>query len=397
MLTPRTAVAAAFALNGFVYGTWVGRVPALAEQVGATVGGLGVALLGQVGGLLAGATFAGRACAGLGTRRVTVLALPAMCLALVLLSLPQTIPMLAAGFFVIGFTVGTLDVAMNICAVFVTSQLQRPLMSFFHGIFSVGALTGAGGAALAAGIGWVTAPHFAVVAALSLTLLAVFARAIPKIGAEQDTANEPRTGSGGPAPIRRPVLWMIALVLFCGAIGEGAMANWSVLFMAEQRDLPHSAAAVAYVAFSITTAATRFVGELLERRLGPFVLLGASGGIAATGILIAVVLPWTAAGYLGFGLAGAGFALIFPVAIGQAGRAGEQAGTSGEREVGFVSAIAYVGLVAGPPAIGGIAQATSLAVALSGVAALVALVVLFARLAERRSAPLATSTVRAPG
>jgi fucose permease len=396
MVTPRVAVAAAFATNGFVYGSWVGRVPALAGQVGADEGALGVALLGQVMGLLAGASLGGHACAGFGTRRVTALALPAMCLALVVLSLPGTIVWLTVAFFLIGLTVGTLDVAMNISAVFVTKQLARPLMSFFHGVFSVGALAGAGGAALAAAVGATTGPHFAVVAVIGLVLLARVTRSLPRIGEDRATPAGGRTERNGRMPIRQPVLWLIAMTLFCAGIGEGAMANWSVLFLVEERDLAHSAGAVGYVVFSITTAVTRFLGEPLERRLGPFKLLRCSGAIAAAGILSAVVLPSATAGYLGLALAGAGFALVFPVAIGQAGKAGERMGTSGEREVGFVSAIAYIGVVLGPPAIGGVADLSSLAVALAGVSALVSMVVLFAWLAGRRTASRISVTTESP-
>lgn len=405
MISHRTAVAAAFVLNGMVYGSWVGRVPALAHQVGADEADLGLALLGQVAGLLAGATFAGWACAAMGTRRVTLTALPAMCLALIVLSLPDNYGLLGAAFFLIGFTVGTLDVAMNICAVFVTEQLQRPLMSFFHAVFSIGAVGGSGGAALAAGADWGTRPHFLLVAALALSLTAVFARYLPKVGAEQtkkssasateeEAAADAAAGNkrAAPHPARQVMLWLIALALFCGAIGEGAMANWSVLFLDEERGLSASAAAAGYTVFSITTVMIRLLGVRLEENLGPYLLLSLCGGTAAGGLLIAVALPWAAAGYAGLALAGIGFALIFPVAIGQAGKYGQAMGTSGEREVGFATSVAYVGLVSGPPAIGGLAHATSLSVALGIVSAVVALVVVFSRLAARHAARTLSSS-----
>ncbi|MET9427228.1 MFS transporter [Streptomyces sp. NPDC003036] len=398
MISTRTAVAAAFVLNGMVYGSWVGRVPALAHQVGADEGALGLALLGQVAGLLAGATFAGWACAALGTRRVTLTALPAMCLALVVLSLPGGYALLGAAFFVIGFTVGTLDVAMNICAVFVTAQVGRPLMSFFHAVFSTGAVAGSAGAALAAWADWGTRPHFLLVAAVALVLVAVFGRHLPTVGAEQKAAG--RAGKGGdaaaPRPVRQVMLWLIAFTLFCAAIGEGAMANWSVLFLDTERGMSASAAAAGYTVFSVATVVVRFLGVRLEERLGPYLLLGLCGATAAGGLLIAVALPWAAAGYAGLALAGLGFALVFPVAIGQAGKHGQSLGTSGEREVGFVSSVAYVGLVTGPPAIGALAHATSLSVALGCVGGVVALVVVFSRLAARRDARTSAPPGRVP-
>jgi len=80
---------------------------------------------------------------------------------------------------------------------------------------------------------------------------------------------------------------------------------------------------------------------------------------------------------------------------GAVGRRGD--GTGGEREIGFVTTIAYSGFLIGPPMLGGIAQFTNLEVAIGFagvVAALIAPAALAARAARRREE--AESPTRVP-
>lgn len=91
--------------------------------------------------------------------------------------------------------------------------------------------------------------------------------------------------------------------------------------------------------------------------------------IGAFGLFVAILVPLPAFTYVGFALAGMGLAYGFPVALELASAAGRRAdGGGGERELAFVSTIAYSGLLFGPPVVGGIASATSLPVALGAVA-----------------------------
>jgi MFS family permease len=120
-------------------------------------------------------------------------------------------------------------------------------------------------------------------------------------------------------------------------------------------------------------------------------MLVAGAAVSGSGLLFAVLIPTGWASFIGFALAGAGLAYTFPVGLGLAGAAGRRAdGSGGERELAFVTAIAYSGFLFGPPLIGWIAQVTNLAVAL-GVAGLVAAMmgpgVLAARWARRREVP----------
>lgn len=102
--------------------------------------------------------------------------------------------------------------------------------------------------------------------------------------------------------------------------------------------------------------------------------------------------------YVGFLLAGVGLAGCFPIALGLAGEAGKRSdGSGGEREVAFVTAIAYTGFLTGPPMIGGIAQLTSLSISFVAVGVIAALIAPAAVAATRqlaREQPRAADLVR---
>jgi MFS family permease len=158
--------------------------------------------------------------------------------------------------------------------------------------------------------------------------------------------------------------------------------------MVTQHGASESGAALTFGCFSVAMATARLCGMWLQRRLGATRTLVFGGLLAASGLFAAALItaPW--AGYLGFTLAGAGLAAAFPVALSLAGEAGKREhGGGGEREIAFVTTIAYTGFLAGPPMIGNIAQLTSLStsfVVVSLFAALIAPAAVFANLARSR-------------
>jgi MFS family permease len=369
MPTPRFAVFAAFVANGVFFSSWAARVPALAERIGAHEGVLGLTLLGASAGLALTAPLAARVVAAHGARIVMIISVVATAAVLPLLGLATSPPQLGLALFLVGSFNAAFDVSMNVGAVEVLRVLDRPLMPQFHAGFSVGGLLGSLGAAAAAAASWTPLRHFLLVAFLGLLLLAFVGRNLP--GATGERHREVVTDH---APVlRRPLLWLLAAIAFCAAVAEGASADWSALFLVNERGTDQAAAAAAYAGFSVTMAVARLLGEPVQRRWGPHRLLAGGALVAFAGLVLVVAVPSAAAGYAGFALAGLGLAFAFPVVMDLAGAAGRRAdGTGGERELGLVSTIAYTGLLAGPPLVGGIAHATNLSVALGVVAGVVA-------------------------
>jgi MFS family permease len=257
-------------------------------------------------------------------------------------------------------------------------------MPALHAGYSFGALAGSLAASLAAGHGWSPVRHFAVAAVVAVAVLLVVVKDVPGVRPEH-AVDATETGLPRRSPIRRPALWLLAAIALFSAIAEGASSDWSALLMTTAHGVGQGAAALAFSGFQLVMAAARLGGAWTQRRFGAIRALVAGAALAALGLLATATIPSAAAGYAGFALAGAGLAAAFPLALSLAGDAGKRAdGSGGERELGFVTAIAYTGFLAGPPLVGGIAQVTSLSVSFGFVALTAALIVPSA-LAARRS------------
>ncbi|MFD4639387.1 MFS transporter [Lentzea sp. NPDC058436] len=385
-MSPRLATFVVFLLNGAVFGTWASRVPALAEQIGAEVGSLGLALLGASAGLAFTAPLAARVCALYGSRWVLIGSSLLSPLLLPVLALSQSPLQFGLTLVALGASIAAMDVSMNIAAVVVVRSLQRPLMPQFHAGFSVGGLFGSLGSAAAAQAQWTPMKHFLLAALVGALVAVLIAKKIPGGVGERHREEVAERAN----VLKSPVLWLLAGVALCSAIAEGAAADWSALFMVRERGMGDAAGAYAYAGFSVAMALARWFGEPIQRRLGPHRLLATGGGLAATGLALAVLVPWPAAGYVGFGLAGLGLAFSFPVVMDLASETGKREdGSGGERQLGLVTTIAYSGFLAGPPIVGGLAHVSSLVLSLGFVALVTALIIpttLLARRAARRTA-----------
>jgi MFS family permease len=375
----RLSVFIVFALNGIVIGSWAPRMPALAEQIGASPGVLGLSLLGASVGMIATASFAGRLCARFGAPVVVAGSALAASVVVSLLAMVTSPLQLGLELILLGGSVGMLDVAMNVAAVTVIRRTERPLMPVFHAGYSFGALAGSMGAAFAAGHGVSLVPHFLGVAAVTLAITAGVIRFVPREARVTGT-----TEHHGPdrRMLRRPVLWLLGLIALFSAIVEGASADWSALFAVRERGMSEAAGALTFSLFCVAMGLVRLFGEQIERRLGAVRVLVCGALLAGLGLLMTAVVPVAWVSYLGFAMAGGGLAFAFPVALDLAGAVGRRGdGTGGEREIGFVTTIAYSGFLTGPPMIGGVAQLTDLTFAI-GFAGVVAVLIAPAALAS---------------
>jgi MFS family permease len=385
VLAARLSVFVIFALNGVAIGSWAPRMPTVAEQIDANPGQLGLALLGASIGMIVAASLAGRLCARLGARAVVLASGVATVVILPIMATVGSPVQLGFALILLGASVGTLDVSMNVAAVTVVRRTGRPIMSVFHAGFSFGALAGSMGAAFAAGHGIGLSAHFLAVSVLMLIVTLAVIRYVPREEPAVDPAAHRMTDR---RMLRRPVLWLLGMIALCSAIVEGGSGDWSALFAVRERGMGEAAAAVTFSVFCVAMALVRLFGEQAERRWGANRMLVGGAAVAGVGLLVTALVPVAALAFVGFGLAGGGLAFAFPVALNMAGAVGRRDdGTGGERELGFVTTIAYSGFLVGPPILGGIAQLTNLAVAVGFagvVATLIAPVALAAAAARRR-------------
>jgi MFS family permease len=367
MSRPRVAVTVVFALNGVLFASIFSRLPAIKDQTDLSAGALGLALLCSMFGLLLSQLGTGPLVARFGSRPVVLAGALGYSAGLIPVALSTSFGALAAAFLFVGLAGGALDVSMNVHGITVERRLDRPILATLHAGFSFGGLIGAVAGGLVAGAGVDVVTHLTVAAAIGVVVTLVAARFLL-----------PRAADAAPEGPRfaRPSRGLLAVGLFafCALLSEGAVNDWAAVYLDEDLETGEGLAAGGLAAFSLTMAVGRLVGDRLTEALGPVRLARGGGVLAAAGLGLAVLAGSAALAIAGFAAAGVGLAALFPLAVRAAAERGESAGPS----VSAVSAIGYLGFLAGPPAVGGMAELAGLRAGLALVVILCAVVVALA-------------------
>jgi predicted MFS family arabinose efflux permease len=309
----RLATIGVFLVAGLSFGSWVARIPEVQDALGLDDAQLGLTLLGTAIGSIAAMTGSGVLIARFGSRAVTTAAALGVCVTLPLLPLAPSMPLLFAALLLFGAAYGTMDVAMNAQAVLVEERYGRPIMSSFHGVFSLGGLLGAASAGLVVGAGVAPVPHLlAVGLALALLVAASAWRLIPAASERRDDGPSFALPTG-------PLLGLGAIG-FGALLAEGAIADWGAVYLRDVAGAGAAVAATGYTAFSLTMMVGRFLGDALTERLGPVPMVRGGGLLVAAGLAFALLLGNAPAALVGFALVGAGLAATFPIVLSAAGR-----------------------------------------------------------------------------
>jgi MFS family permease len=373
----RIAVLGYFFVLGAATATWAARLPAIKASLHLSDGGLGLALFAVPAGSVLTLVLSGRIVDAFGAARVMRIAGLLVAAALAAIGLgPATgdLPLLIAALVWYGAVAGLLDVSMNTCGARLEAGHDRPIMSSLHAGYSIAGLAGAGIGGIFAWLALGPLPTFAAVALPLAVLVLLAARwvVLPPVTAQADRPGDPPRRSLRQISV---VIWVLGLLALCGQLGEGAAADWSAVYLHANLGSPAGLAACALAAFSITMAAGRVAGDRLAARFGSVALVRASGLLAGTGLAAGLLIGTPAAGIAGFALLGAGLAGIFPQLVSSAARLDpSRAG----RNIGRIAAVAYLGLLGGPVAIGAAASGVGLRDALLIPAALAVLVALLA-------------------
>lgn len=354
MRATRVAIALVFFADGLAFGSWAARIPAVQRHAELTTTQLGIALFAASLGALVAMPLAGRLSELVGSRRVTVAALLAGGIGLVLAALAADLVQLAAALLVFGAGFGAINVAANGQGLALERAYGHPILSSFHAAFSAGGLAGAGLGALAAAADLSPGAHFSVLAlAIAATALAVGPRLLPP----DDGAR-----SSPPVLVRPPRrLLVLGAAAFVTLMAEGAAADWSAVYLHDSVGVTAAVAALGYTAFSVAMVASRLTGDRLNSRLGPVALARRGGLVAAAGLAVALAAGSAPAALAGFAAMGAGLGVVVPVLFRAAG---STPGVSASVGVAAVSTIGWLGFLAGPPAIGVAAGAFGLRAAL---------------------------------
>ena len=349
----RRAVALLFFVNGFVIGTWAAHIPLVEERLAISHSTLGIALLAMAFGGLLAMPLAGPMIARFGSALVTRGATAILLIAFLLPILAPTPGLLMLALFLFGAANGIMDVAINAHGVAVERSLGRPLMSSFHGMWSLGGLVGSGFAALLLP----SMPSFTQVAS---SVVVGGALSVAGLIFLLPASADRRSRGNAFAWPNRAALGLGALC-FLSLMSEGAIVDWAALHLKAGFELSAGLAATGFTAFSALMALSRFSGDWLRSRFGAKELVRWSAVLSAAGLVVAIAAPVPLLAIGGFALVGLGLGNLIPVLFGAAGRI---PGPSPGISIAAVATFGYSGFVVGPPLIGFVADATSLAQAL---------------------------------
>jgi MFS family permease len=353
-----------FLVCGIGLSSWAPMVPVVKVSLGLDEAALGLVLLSLGAGAILMMPFTGFFTNKYGSRRVMLAAAFVIAMSLPLLLMASSATALAVVLFIFGAAIGSIDVAMNAHAVLVQERYGRHIMSSFHGMFSLGGLIGSFGLGFLIKLG--LSP---VIAAVSIAVLLVvitisqYKKLFPH--------REEKTVESFTLSLPRGPVLVLGLMCFVFFLAEGALLDWSAVFLQFNRGFEPSMSGLGYAVFSVAMAVMRLTGDNIIHKIGSkkVVLYGAL--LASAGYFLAVLVPWPGAALIGFALVGLGAANVVPVFFTAAGNIPN---IPASVSLPAVTTLGYMGQLAGPAMIGFIADAFSLPLALGFVGLLLLLV-----------------------
>jgi fucose permease len=359
---------AVFFVAGMLYASWGIHVPTVRDKFHLSPGLLSIALLAVAAGSIVAMLTNGPWIARVDSRKACLASGLGMTVCGALILTAPLYWMLIVVLALFGFSMATLDVAMNAEASAVEQALGRPIMSSLHGMFSVGGMAGAAAGGVLLDHGMPPEAHLALASGMCVVVLLA---ALPAVLPHIPHADHASGGQSSSNRWRSKALWALGGLALIALIAEGAMYDWATVYMRDIVRATPALSSAAYAAFTGGMAVGRFGGDAVRARFGASQLVFTSAALAFVGMVIALLLPQALATLFGFTLMGLGLANMMPVLFAAAARVD---GVSPAEGLAQVAGLAYFGLLLGPVLIGGVAQVSTLPAGLSVVAACAALI-----------------------
>lgn len=363
----RNATRCGFFMAGFGLSVWAPLVPYVRERIEMTDAVFGLLLLCIGIGSLTWMPISGVLVARWGIRPVQLCSVALLALALTGMALTDSIGWLGLALFCFGGSLGVIDVIMNIQAVLVETAVGRRLMSNFHGMYSLGAISGA--LVLTGLLSLGLAPEVGSFMMIGVIVAANLALARGYL---------PNRAPGGGLAFVRPtgLVMLVGLMCFVVYLAEGAVLDWSALYLTGEKGLEVARGGLGYAAFALMVTIARFAGAPLVNSLGTARVIAFGGMLAAFGIGLSLTAEHWALALVGYGLCGLGCANVSPVLISSLSR---QDGMPVQLAVTVATTIGFAGVLAGPAMMGMVAHFSSLGTAFALLAVLLLGIVPFCR------------------
>ncbi|WP_428648586.1 MFS transporter [Roseibium sp.] len=352
-IAARRVVSAIFFMGGALIGLWASRIPDIKLSTGLDESGFGLLLLLMACGAFVAFPFTGLFVDRLGAAPVTKVLAAATLVSFAMIGVAPTTPVLAVAMFLSGLCFGAMDVSMNGWGAEVETVLGRPIMSSFHGLYSLGAgiAAAAGGVAIEAGLS--VKVHFLIWCVATAPLLIWFWR-------QPWPQSVSLGGRGAKAPlfaIPKGALVFVGLMALVSALGEGAVTDWAALYQIQDLGYAESVAPTAFTVFSFAMVVMRLAGDRVIARFGPVAVARWSGVVAVVGCLLLISGLNIWAVWAGCFIMGIGYAVQFPLAMS---RAASDPHMSKGAALAAVATLGYGAFLFGPPLLGFVGSAFSL-------------------------------------
>jgi predicted MFS family arabinose efflux permease len=348
----RFAVATIFFVNGFGFANIMSRLPEIQTLYGMNNATLGTMLFCRAAGALLAMPFVGSLGMRFSSGNVTKMMGFAVVVIMPLLVIVPSLWALAPLLFLLGIVEGMMDVNMNEQAVLIERGYNRPIMSSFHAVFSGGMALGA---ACGVAMSHNTIPlltHFLIISAFSLVLILI---ASPHF--VQTEKKQPSTEKQPSFLLPTKAILPLGVIAFCGMSGEGAMIEWSAVFMKQIRQQTDSFSGIALTCFNVAMLFGRALGDYLNKKLGQKRLLIMDSIAAVLGLIVILCVPSAWISLAGFFIVGLGLSTVVPIVYSVAGNT---EGVSPSVGISMATSVGYAGFFVSPPIIGYLSEAFDL-------------------------------------
>lgn len=352
----RMAVSLFYFSMGLTFATWASRIPDIKEALQLSEADLGTVLFSIPCGQLLMMPFSAKMVVRYGSSKTVVVGIVLYIAAMVTLGFGSERWHLMLSLFCFGIASNFTNISVNTQGLLTEGIFRRPIMSSFHGAWSLAGFTGALIGLLMMNIGFPPRIHFVIVAVFLYLIIAINYRYLVKTRpAKPKAVEEERKRSL--LPKLNPALVWLGVIGFCSMVSEGIMFDWSGVYFKEVVKAPESLVIVGYTSFMIMMASGRFIGDKVTARFGRKRVLQVSGVLISGGMYLAVFLPYIIPAAIGFMLVGLGVSTVVP---GVYSTAGKTPGIEPSKALTAVSSVSFLGFLIGPPVIGYIAHAVGL-------------------------------------
>ncbi|WP_267549956.1 MFS transporter [Rhizobium rhizogenes] len=340
----RLATRLAFLIAGFGIACWAPLVPFAKTRLGVDDGVLGILLLCLGLGSVAAMLATGMLSARYGSKPIIIAGGLGLALTLPILTIASTPFTLGITLALFGAALGSLDVAMNIHAVEVEKGADKPLMSGFHALFSIGGFIGSLLVTLLLSVD--AGPLVATLLSSALMLIALVV-AWPRLLRTVPLEDAPLFA------IPRSFVLLLAVLAAITFLVEGAILDWSALLLTTQGRVEASHGGLGYMLFAIAMTVGRLAGDRITAKLGDRAMMLWGGLVAVAGLVILLLSPIAILAMSGFLLIGLGASNIVPVLFR---KGGTQTVMPAGLAVAAITMCGYAGVLIGPASVGFVAN-----------------------------------------